>query len=434
MPQPFLIYNLFPLLAGPVARWTEHLERIRAMGFTWIYLNPFQYPGWSGSLYAVKDYFRFHPLLAGELGLDPFMLLRNFLTEARRQGLAVMMDLVLNHTASDAPLTQEHPEWYAKNPDGTIKHPSCIDPADDRRVTVWGDLAELEYWPPPDPEGLLEWITKVMRRYLELGIVGFRCDAAYKIPGEYWARIIGAARDLNPEVVFLAETLGCRLGELARMQGAGFDFLYNSSKWWDFQAPWCLEQYDHNRRIAPSLSFPETHDTPRLITESVGDQALVRQRYLFAAFFSTGLMMPMGYEYGLPRKLDVKHTRPSEWDRKPYDLTEFISAVNRLKTECPVLLQEGPIRRPSPQGDPVVLLLKAAETGPGRVLAVINATAKAQPGVLLTWKKVLGHPTPRGWELTAPGQSPVPGGSLTLDLAPRDLRLWFFPDEPGWAP
>ena len=59
--------------------------------------------------------------------------------------MAVMMDLVLNHTASDALLVAEHPEWYARNPDGTIKHPSAIDPADSKRVTVWGDLAELNF-------------------------------------------------------------------------------------------------------------------------------------------------------------------------------------------------------------------------------------------------------------------------------------------------
>ncbi len=33
------------------------------MGFDWIYVNPFHYPGFSGSLYAVKDFHRLHPLL-----------------------------------------------------------------------------------------------------------------------------------------------------------------------------------------------------------------------------------------------------------------------------------------------------------------------------------------------------------------------------------
>ena len=53
MPGP-RIYNLFPLLAGPVPQWSEHLERIAAMAFDWVFVNPFHYPGFSGSLYALS--------------------------------------------------------------------------------------------------------------------------------------------------------------------------------------------------------------------------------------------------------------------------------------------------------------------------------------------------------------------------------------------
>ena len=52
---PPLIYNLFPRLVGPTTRWPEHAARAAAMGFDWLYLNPWQYPGFSGSLYAIKD-------------------------------------------------------------------------------------------------------------------------------------------------------------------------------------------------------------------------------------------------------------------------------------------------------------------------------------------------------------------------------------------
>ena len=71
------IYNLFPLLVGPVGSWAEHLERIAGMGFDWVFVNPFHYSGFSGSLYAVKDAYRLHPLLAGD-GDDPKKLRKGF--------------------------------------------------------------------------------------------------------------------------------------------------------------------------------------------------------------------------------------------------------------------------------------------------------------------------------------------------------------------
>ncbi len=428
MSEPTLIYNLFPPLAGTIPHWEEHLDRIAAMGFTWIFLNPIHTPGLSGSLYAVKDYYGLNPLFAPASGQDPEAALVHFLKEAERRGLKVMLDLVINHTAIDSPLVDQHPEWYAKDKDGRIKHPGAIDPADATKVTVWGDLAELEYWPPPDPEGLLHYFDGVVAKYLGLGFLGFRADAAYKIPGDFWARLIGEARNLEPGVRFFAETLGCRLEECGQLSNSGFDFLYNSSKWWDFQEDWCLEQYNDFRRIAPSVSFPESHDTERLAAASRGAPEVARQRYLFAAYFSTGVMIPMGYEYGFKKRLNVVKTRPHDWERPAYDLTAFIKSVNRMKKKCPVLLEEGPQMRLNPKAEPVTLLLKSRENRKGRVLAVINTTTDLQEVTLADPAEWLGK-SRQAWRDLTPDTVPVKFGSpLEFTLPPARMRLFYNPE------
>ena len=61
-----ILYNLFPLLVGPLPRWSEHFTRAAAMGFDWAFVNPIQQPGASRSLYSIADYFRINPAL-----LDP---------------------------------------------------------------------------------------------------------------------------------------------------------------------------------------------------------------------------------------------------------------------------------------------------------------------------------------------------------------------------
>lgn len=427
MPEAALIYNLFPPLIGPIPRWEEHLDRIAAMAFNWIFLNPIHPPGLSGSLYAVKDYFRINPLFHPESGEDPEAALKHFIQEAENRGLKVMLDLVINHTAIDSPLVQEHPEWYAKNADGSIKHPGAIDPADATKVTVWGDLAELAYWPVPDPEGLLDYWKAVLAKYLQWGFKGFRADAAYKIPGWFWRRLIQAARDMEPQVQFFAETLGCRLEELEQLAEAGFDYICNSSKWWDFQAEWCLDQYNRFRHLAPSISFPETHDTERLAAESGGNPAVARQRYLFAAFFSTGLMIPVGFEFGFRKRLHVVRTRPEDWETPSYDLTGFITRVNRLKLGCPVLVEEGPIARLSPRGRPVVVLLKSRDRGQGRVLAMINPSGKTRRAKLPKIREYLGEPV-RAWKDLTPEASPFqPDQMSAFRLSPWEMRLFYNP-------
>ena len=312
------VYNLFPSLVGTVDAWRAELPRIAEMGFNWVFLNPFHLPGFSGSLYAVKDYFRLNPMLDGSSETPPERMLGDFVQHARDRGLDVMMDLVINHTAKDAELVRRHPEWYARDARGEVVSPHAVDPDDPSKKTVWGDLAEIDYAPRPERQAIIDYWRKVVGHYAKIGFRGFRCDAAYKVPAEVWTALIDTARAIRPDAVFAAETLGCRPHEIEALRPAGFDYLFNSSKWWDFDSAWALEQYETFRHIAPSIGFPESHDTPRLVEDlerqGIRDPALIeaayRQRYLFAALFSSGVMMPIGYEFGWRRKLDVVTTRP----------------------------------------------------------------------------------------------------------------------------
>jgi starch synthase (maltosyl-transferring) len=358
------IYNLFPLLAGPVTRWGGHLDRIARMGFNWVYLNPIQYAGFSGSLYAIKDPYAYNQVLSEGLraGTPAFEKhLRCFIASAETRGLRVMLDLVINHTSKDAILAETHPDWYRHEEDGSLRSPSAIDPADARCLTVWGDLAELDYERPESREGLTVYWKRLLEHALSLGFSGFRCDAAYKVPAETWCTLINAARRARAETLFCAETLGCRLAEIQGIAAAGFDLLFNSSKWWDYRAPWCLQQYEAHRHLAPSISFPETHDTPRLAEEAHGRPEILRQRYLFAAAFSAGVMIPMGFEYGARKKLDVVQTRVSDREPVACDLTEFIALVNVWKASTPVLNGEAPICVVSAPEEDVVRLHKRVE-------------------------------------------------------------------------
>jgi len=369
--EAVLIYNLFPRLAGSLDQWPDHAMRARDMGFNWIYLNPVTYPGFSGSLYAVKDYYRlcpdFLPAGSSPSGIDE---LGGVLEKFRSLGLKTAMDLVINHTAVDSPLVAEHPDWFARDPDGQVANPSAIDPADARNVTVWGDLAEIDNAASPDRDNLWNYWKDLTSFYLELGFQGFRCDAAYKVPAELWRELAGEARRVNPQATFFAETLGCRIEEVESLEDAGLDYLFNSSKYWNFDAPWALEQHESFGAIRPSVSFPESHDTPRLMAEVDGNLAAVRQRYLLAAVFSAGLMMPIGFEFGFRKPLHVVESTPDDWEETGVDLSGFIRGVNRLKSDIPVLGVEGHFRPLMPYDRPVFALEKTH--GSDRLQVLIN--------------------------------------------------------------
>lgn len=364
------MYNLFPLLAGRLPDWTGHIDRASAMDFDWIFVNPIQKPGNSGSLYSIVDYFEISPLfLDPQSRLSAEEQVRAFTHEAARRGMGVMIDLVINHCAYDSDLLREHPEWFFREHDGSIAHPFCME---NGHKVVWQDLARFDHRNTPDREGLYRYLKSVVDFLLDLGFRGFRCDAAYQIPGDLWHRLINEVRGQYDDVVFAAETLGCTADATKATANAGFDYVFNSSKWWDFESPWLLEQYHLVRETVRSISFPENHDTERLFQESGGNISAMKQRYLFAASFSAGVAITMGFEFGFRHRLHVVDTRPEHWESTDVDLQDFIRRVNRLKTGHAIFNEECPTTILRCDNPAVLLMWKASTQSPEEALVILN--------------------------------------------------------------
>ncbi len=365
------IYNLFPLLAGPVSLWEPHLARAAALGFDTVFVNPVQKPGYSGSLYSVADYQALNPLLADpDASESPEEQLRTVLRRARDvHGLTPVVDLVINHCAFDAAIVKSNPEWFFWE-NGQVVHPSCDE--NGHRV-VWKDLARFNHRPSRNEEGLHDLFYRAAKYLLDLGFTGFRCDAAYQVPRSVWERLFARLRRDNPKVLFMAETLGCTPDQTRETAAAGFDHVFNSSKWWDFHGPWLMEQYNLIREGTPSISFAESHDTPRLAAEMNGNVNALKQRYLFAGLFSAGVLMPMGYEFGHRRQMHVVNSRPADWEGETgVDLSDFIRKVNDLKAAHEVFRGDHPTTILHTDNPNVLLMWKGSSRTREETLVILN--------------------------------------------------------------
>ncbi|MGD8207236.1 MAG: alpha-amylase family glycosyl hydrolase [Thiohalocapsa sp.] len=373
------LYNLFPLLAGPFDRWAPHLERASSMGFDWVFVNPIQRLGRSGSLYSISDYFAINgALLSPGAPQSAADQVRAMAAIADDHGLSLMIDLVINHCADDSPLVRTHPHWLVHE-HGRVAHPYCIEASGNK--VVWRDLAQFDHEralrEPDGPDGLIGYFVRVVEHLIGLGFRGFRCDAAYQVPSELWRRLIERVRTRHPNVVFVAETLGCTPEQTRETASAGFDAIFNSAKWWDMHDDWLLEQYELTRHIAPSIGFPESHDTRRMFDEYHRNIDALRQRYLFTALFATGIMIPIGFEYGFRRRLDVVSTTPEDWEEPNVDISDLIAAVNTVKDRVPLLAAEGRVERVDHPDPAILVLRKHAPDGPAKALLVINKDAWA---------------------------------------------------------
>ncbi len=373
-PIPF-IYNIFPPLLGEVDRWLDHVGRAVEMGFNWIFINPIHLTGASGSLYAIRDYFHFNPAFFPFDSFDAQKArLTRFVSECREMGAEVMVDLVINHTAYDNPLTRDHRNWYKLNSDGSIKNPGAKDDAAPGGYVVWGDLNEIDNEHSSDRNNLWEYWWQVVEMYLSCGVRGFRADAAYQIPNDLWRMLIGRAREKHPEVQFFAESLGCPMDQTIGLAQAGHDFVFNSGKWWDYRQDWFIDQLRMGEGKFRSICFPESHDTERLASEWGRDLERIKQHYMFTTLISSGVLITLGFEYGFMKKPHVVQTRPHDYEGANYDLTDYIREVNSLKRGHRVFAEDNRVERIDAGDDGVLALRKTTLDNRESGLLLFNRT------------------------------------------------------------
>ncbi|NEJ89967.1 trehalose synthase [Rhizobium leguminosarum] len=168
----------------------RRLDYLSGLGVTAIWLMPFQASPGRDDGYDVSDYYNVDPRY-GSLG--DFV---EFTHGAKQRGIRVLIDLVINHTSRDHPWFRDarsdprshYRDWYV----WSEKKPANADqgmvfPGVQKTTWTYDDKAKAYYFHrfydhQPDlntshPEVQAE-ILKIMGFWIQLGVSGFRMDAA----------------------------------------------------------------------------------------------------------------------------------------------------------------------------------------------------------------------------------------------------------------
>ncbi len=316
----------------------DDLPRIKALGVDYIWLMPIHpigkvnRKGSLGSSYAIADYMAVNPEYGTE---DDF---KQLIKATHDLGLKVMIDVVYNHTSPDSVLVKEHKEWFRLDQYG---NPTTS-------VPDWTDIVELDHSHPE----LHEYLVKVIQKWASFGLDGFRCDVASLVPVEFWLKADAAAKAINPEIIWLAESV--HLGWVAERRSNGLFALSDSELYqvfditydYDIFRPWeravkgALDTrfyldllvwqdaiYSENY---VKLRYAENHDTDRVM-----DIAPSREQALawtaLQAFNKGAWLIYAGEEAASPRKPDQFNKDVIPWGN--YELTNFIQRLAALKKD-----------------------------------------------------------------------------------------------------
>ncbi|MEA2193306.1 MAG: hypothetical protein QOI73_3427, partial [Solirubrobacteraceae bacterium] len=203
-------YELFPRSWGGLQGVTERVPELADLGFDVLYLPPVHpigmtnrkgpnnaltaAPGDPGSPWAIGDETGGHTALHPDLGtMADFDAL---VAAGRAHGIDVALDFAIQCSA-DHPWLTEHPEWFNRRPDGTLKYA-------ENPPKKYQDIYNVN-WDCEDWKGLWEALRDVVRFWAGHGVLVFRVDNPHTKPFAFWAWLIEEIRADHPDVIFLAE-------------------------------------------------------------------------------------------------------------------------------------------------------------------------------------------------------------------------------------
>ncbi|MDB5373608.1 MAG: hypothetical protein JWP04_2250, partial [Belnapia sp.] len=413
------IYLMHPLLVGPLPAWDAAFDRVAALGFDSVLLAPpFAPAGSTGNLYQIGDPDAPHPVF--EAPGDSADLLAALSGMARKHGLALYLDLVLDRVAADGVLARAQPGWFANHTRSGLPDPR-IDPPD-------RDTSRARWDEPATAAALGDYWEARLRRFAAAGIAGFRCDAPALVPAAIWRRLTAAL----PDSRFLAWTAGLPAVALPGLAGAGFTAVFDSLAWWDLRQGWMVEEAARLAAVAPAIATVEAPFGPRLAAADPDPgraEAAARRHLRLAAGIGAGMLVPMGFEYGARRPLDAARDRPADWEwltaHAPYDLSQAIRAANAsLATRRLGAFELRPLAGP---GAPVVALLRAgaADARMAREATLVVANPDLNRSATVSATDLLpgagGGFTRFSPALPQSGAALAPGAALLLQ--PGEVRL-----------
>lgn len=278
------IYYVNPLAFSHLEQWREALRHARELGFDTLLSAPISQRATGASVYVASDNDRTDAQL--NLPSDLQEAASQLVELARAEGLRFMLDLVVD-----------------RQPALSVQNAPVADPRISPLIAksrLVGELSAAE-----QDEHFHRWEERI-GKLVASGVSGFRCMGLDRVPREIWRRFKTAAQNAQ----FLAWTPGTDFALRQQMAEDDFDGCFSSLAWWDLEERWFLKEYAIQRPFGMQIAFPEAPFAKRLAHGIDSLEVRLRRaklRLRLAERLGQGLMIPMGFEFGVPMPLDPTH-------------------------------------------------------------------------------------------------------------------------------
>jgi starch synthase (maltosyl-transferring) len=387
-------YELFPRSWGGFRGVQEQLPKLAALGFDVLYVPPIHPightnrkgrnntltpdPGDPGSPYAIGDENGGHDAIGPELGTDEDF--DALVAAAREHDIELALDFAIQ-CSPDHPWLKEHPEWFYRRPDGTLKYA-------ENPPKKYQDIYNVNFG-SDDWRGLWDALLGVVRHWVRRGVTVFRVDNPHTKPFAFWEWLIREIRAEHPEVIFLAEAFTRRavMRELAKI---GFTQSYTYFTWKNHR--WDLSEYVYELAHTEEAEYFRPNffvNTPDILTDYLADGGppAFPVRLILAATLSPSYGIYSGFEHfehvQRPGSEEYLDNEKYEIKHRALDgpLLGIVQRLNHVRRENPALQRLENVGFLETANDAVIAYAK--REGLNAIICVVNLDPHhAQEGLI----------------------------------------------------
>ena len=365
----------------------SRVDDAKAMGFDVIYFPPIHPightnrkgrnnsvtcdPGDPGVPWAIGSEAGGHKAVEPSLGtLADFEWLEK---EVRKRGMEIALDFAIN-CSPDHPYVKEHPDWFYKRPDGTIKYA-------ENPPKKYEDIYPLNFRSENWRELWAE-MKSIVLFWARRGVRIFRVDNPHTKPVAFWEYLIRGVREKYPDTIFLSEAF-TRPKMMKALAKAGFNQSYTYFTWRNSKRELTeyfteLTQTEMSEYFRPNL-WPNTPDILPFELQAGGRPAFMI-RVALAATLSPLYGIYSGYELcenePLPDReeyLDSEKYQYKERDwSAPGNIKDWIARLNKIRKENRALQLYTNLRFHDAENDAILFYIKMTAARDNIILVVVN--------------------------------------------------------------
>ncbi len=368
------------------------IDDAKAMGFDVIYFPPVHpigetnrkgpnntlnaAPGDPGVPYAIGNFRQGvngggHKDVAPELGtLEDFDWL---VKQIQDRGMEIALDFAIN-CSPDHPYVADHPDWFFKRPDGSIKYA-------ENPPKKYEDVYPLNFH-CDDWRSLWEELRDVLLFWAKRGVRVFRVDNPHTKPVAFWEWVIAEVLAQFPDVIFLSEAF-TRPKMMQVLAKVGFTQSYTYFTWRDTKED--LTEYLTELTQTEMADYFRANfftNTPDILPEFLqkGGRPAFLIRSVLAATLSPVYGIYSGFELceniPIPGKEEYFESEKYQFKGRDWDadgnIKPWITALNHARIENRALQQNRNLLFHKADNDQILFYSKITEGRDNIILVAVS--------------------------------------------------------------